>query len=338
LIPVSEIGIVIQGPIQSYGRTLTDLSHRSYDCTYDVKKMVRESIEFGATPIVSTWSDQNLESFSENDKNYISQISFPQAPSPSSFFNDWNKNSKYRQYYSTLMGLQKLKKSNCKYVVKVRTDNNVDVRSLLHFVTRLNESEAERLIYTPLINLDKPHMFYDFYSFSSVAKLEEFCNLMLYEKEITTNIHFDVFYRWTKHVMNSKFTLRDLLLVYPNYPRFTSSQLKLIRFGLSDAFRPLPKEIWTKLYWRGEQLQEHGLKAQYRFADTAIERILSDFDNMNYNKTEKLNVNYLSIPSFFITSRIELNLNKAWAKLTGAKLRSMQFLRKIRNSRQKPTI
>jgi hypothetical protein len=338
LIPVSEIGIVIQGPIQSFGRVLTDLAHRAYDCTDDVKKMIRESIEVGVTPIVSTWSDQKLESFSENEKNFIFQISFPQASLSNSLFNDWNKNSKYRQYYSTLIGLQKLKSSNCKYVLKVRTDNNVDIRSLIHFVTRLSESEAERFVYTPLINLDKPHMFYDFYTFSSVAKLEEFCNVMLYEKEITTNIHFDVFYRWTKHVMKSRFTLRDLLLIYPNYPRFTSSQLKLIRFGLSDVFRPLPKGIWTNLYWRGEQLQEQGLKAQYRFAEVPMREVLDEFDQFDYKMQNMFNVKILSIPSFFLNSRVEVNLCTLAARFKGAVRKLTQFLRKIINGRQKPSI
>lgn len=338
MIPASEIGIVIQGPIQSVGRILTDLTQRAHDSTLDVKKMIRESLEVGVKPIVSTWSDQNLNTFSAIEKDYISQITFPFAPAPKRLLNDWNKNSKYRQYYSTLAGIQELKKGKCRYIIKVRTDNYVDIKSIVNFVTRLSKSDADRFIYTPLINLDKPHMFYDFYTFSSVNKLEEFCNVMLYEKEITTNIHFDVFYRWTKHVMNSKFTIRDLSLVYPNFPLFTSAQLELIRFGLRDAFRPLPKDIWTNLYWRGEQLREQGLKAQYRFAEVPMSEVLDEFDHFEYKVQEKLNIKITSIPSFFITSRLELNLNKALAKLSGAKLKSTQFLRKIRNGRQKPII
>ena len=326
MIPISEIGVVIQGPIQSVGRILTDLSHRTFDATQDVKKMICEAIEVGAHPIVSTWSGQSLELFSKDESDFISECVFPRAPVSRFLRNDWGTNSKYRQYYSTLVGVQELKKKKCKYVLKVRTDNYVDIKKLLHFISGLDESDAEKYVYTPLINLDKPHMFYDFYTFSSIIRLEEFCNVMLYEKEITTNIHFDVFYRWTKHVMNSKFSLQDVFLIYPNYPYFNPAQLELIRLGLSDAFRPLPKEVWTDLFWRGEQLGERGLKPQYRFADSTIDQIIEEFDSFGYKFRDGLNVKASSIPSFFLNSRIEVNLNTIVGKLkSGLRRLTQQF-------------
>ncbi len=328
----TEIGVVIQGPIQSVGRVLTDLRFRPYDATADVKTMLQTITNLGSKPIVVTWQDQNIDEFSYHERENIMKILFPRVAVWKSFVNDWNKNSKYRQYYSTLIGTLELKKRGCKYVIKLRTDNLVDIHKLINFVLSLDPLEVNKYFYTPLINLDKPHMFYDFYSFSTTSKMEEFCNVMLYEKEKTTNVHFDVFYRWIKHELKSKYSLSDIKVIYPKYPFFTQAQLQLIREGLKEVFRPLPKEIWTSLYWRGEQLGDKGLKGQYRFADTPPESILSNFDGMDYKKSDKLSVNYLSIPSFFITSRLELNLNKVLARLRGAKLKSTQFLRKIRNS------
>jgi hypothetical protein len=329
----ADIGVVIQGPIQSVGRVLTDLKFRPYDSSDDVKTMLQTTLNLGSKPIVVTWQDQNIDEFSSDEKEHIKKIPFPRVGIWKSLINDWNNNSKYRQYYSTLIGTLELKSRGCKYVIKLRTDNLVDIHQLISFVLSLDPSEAEKYFYSPLINLDKPQMFYDFYSFSTISKMESFCNVMLYEKERTTNIHFDVFYRWTKHELKLKYCLLDINLIYPKYPYFTQAQLRLIREGLKEVFRPLPKEIWTTLYWRGEQLGVKGLKDQYRFADTAAESILSNFDGMNYKEIDKVSINYLSIPSFFITSRLELNLNKALAKLSGAKLKSTQFLRKIRNSR-----
>jgi hypothetical protein len=329
----TDIGVVIQGPIQSVGRVLTDLKFRPYDSTADVKTMLQAIVNLGANPIVVTWQDQNIDEFSSYERENIMKIPFPRVTMRKSFVNDWNRNSKYRQYYSTLVGTLELKNRGCKYVIKLRTDNLVDIHKLISFVLSLDPLEVEKYFYSPLINLDKPHMFYDFYSFSTTSKMEEFCNVMLFEKERTTNIHFDVFYRWIKHELKLKYSLSDIKLIYPKYPFFTQDQLQLIREGLKEVYRPLPKEIWTSLYWRGEQLGEKGLKGQYRFADTSPESILSHFDDMDYKKSDKLNVNYLSIPSFFVNSRLELNLNKALAKLGGLKLKSTQFLRKIRNSR-----
>jgi hypothetical protein len=338
LISTSDIGVVIQGPIQSVGRILTDLKFRPYDSTSDVKTMLQTIINLGSKPIVVTWQDQNIDEFSFNEKEYIMKIPFPRVTIWKSLINDWNNNSKYRQYYSTLIGTLELKNRGCKYVIKLRTDNLVDIRQLISFVLSLDPLEAEKYFYSPLINLDKPHMFFDFYSFSTTSKMEKFCNVMLYEKERTTNVHFDVFYRWTKHELKSKYSLSDINLIYPKYPFFTQAQLRLIREGLKEVFRPLPKEIWTSLYWRGEQLGAKGLKDQYRFADTPAESILSNFDDVNYKKPDKASINYLSIPSFFITSRLELHLNRTLAKLIRAKITSTQFLRKISNSRQKPII
>ena len=65
----SDLGVVIQGPIQSVGRTLTDLKFRQYDATSDVQAMLKVINEIGSIPVVVTWSEQNLEGFSKNQIN-----------------------------------------------------------------------------------------------------------------------------------------------------------------------------------------------------------------------------------------------------------------------------
>ncbi len=106
----SDIGVVIQGPIQSSGRVLTDLTRREYDSTNDVKTMLKEITEIGSIPLVVTWLDQNIEGFSEDNKKFIKKVAFPKATMLRALRNDWNRNSKYRQYYSTLEGVLELKK------------------------------------------------------------------------------------------------------------------------------------------------------------------------------------------------------------------------------------
>jgi hypothetical protein len=329
--PISpcDIGIVIQGPIQSAGRVLSDLTRREYDSTYDVKRMLEEIIEIGSIPVVVTWQDQNIDGFSDENRQFIKKVVFPKATLSRVLRNDWNKNSKYRQYYSTLQGVLELKKKNCKYIVKLRTDNLVNVQDLINHILTLNSSDVDNYFYCPLINLDKPHMFYDFYSFSSISRMEKFCNVILYEKEITANIHFDVFFRWTMHELNLKRSLSDIKLIYPKYPYFNAAQLSLIRKGLVEVYRPLPKSIWTSLYWRGEQLGSLGLKEPYRFSETPTSAIVSYFDTFPFKQSMGLNIDFLSISSYLLSSRIEIQLNKLSAKLGGAKRKLLQFLRKI---------
>jgi hypothetical protein len=332
LIPKSEIGVVIQGPIQSYGRILTDLSKRKFDCSADVKSMLQSVQEAGALPVVATWANQDLDLFTDAEKSCFVLSEFPRANVKMRLVNDWTKNSKYRQYFSTLAGVEYLKKMKCNYVIKIRSDNLVDLKNLIEFVSGLDKEEANKYFYCPLVNLDKPHMFYDFYSFSSLKKIEDFCNVMLFEKELTTNIHFDVFYRWTKHQMQLRRRLKDITLVYPSYPKFTQTQLNLVRLGLSEVFRPLPRITWTTLYWRGEQLGEQGVKPQYRFSNSSTSQILSDFDYFQYKRANGLNINWLSVPSFFVSSRVEIHLNKLKSKIGGLSRRLLKRSRKILDS------
>ena len=323
-----EIGVVIQGPIQSRGRTLTNLVHKNYDATNDIRSMLNEAFQAGIKPIVVTWDNQDLAAFTSHERKFIKCIPYYTPSLTQKLRNNWNKNSKYRQYYSTLYGVDHLIGQGCVYVIKARTDNYIPLLNLIKFILNLTTNEARNYFYTPLINLDKPHMFYDFYSFSSAVKLRDLCKVILFQKEINSNIHFDVFFRWTKYSINEKVKLRDLLYVYPKYPRFTLDQLKIIRLGLEKVFRPLPKEIWSTLTWRGEQFGTNGMKNDYRFAEQNMVEILQEFDGFTYKVSRFFSVDVPAIFSFFISSRTEdiirhvIKINKSLLR------RLLEFFRK----------
>lgn len=330
-ISIHEIGLVIQGPIQSTGRVLTDLSQRKYDATNDVSRMLEVAEKMGLRSTVVTWQNQDTSKFASKHSNLIQKIEYPPASIFTAFKNDWNNNSKYRQYYSTLLGVSKLKHQGCNYVIKVRTDNYTELTYLIAYLQTLSVQEASKYFYVPLINIDKPHMFYDFYGFAATETFYDFCQAILYEKEITTNIHFDVFYRWTKRIAHQKRSTKDFRIFYPKYPFFTRDQLDFIRYGLDQAFRPLPVKVWTNLTWRGEKFGEKGIKDQYRFSETSPEKILKDFDAYPFKITRKLNINFPSTPSYFFTSRIEVHLVNLNSKLKGLVRRILNLLRKILN-------
>jgi hypothetical protein len=268
----SEVGVLIQGPIQSRGRTLTNLNHRVYDSTEDVKCSIRQAESLGWKISVVTWAGELLQGFNAEERNKVQQISFPLPGRSFSIRNDWSGNSKYRQYYSTLKGLQALQAQGCKYVIKVRSDNTLDLSSIAEYIYQLHEDELDGRFYSPLINLDKPHMFYDFYAFAQIDYFSNFCNIMLYEKELCANIHFDVFYKWVLHSKNGKVGLSDIFRVYPRFPKFSNSQLNLIRFGLAEVFRPLSEKTWKSVSWRGEFFGENGIKGTYFFSSTPTEK------------------------------------------------------------------
>ncbi len=312
---MSEIGVVIQGPIKSIGRTLTNLNKIDFDATSNIKLMLKESLLIGATPIVVTWENENIEKFTPEEKKFIRVLTFPKVSLRKSVRNDWNHNNKYRQYFSTYAGLQFLSQEDVKYVIKVRSDNLINIKEIANFACSLDRNIAEAFIFTPVINLGRPHMYYDFYAFGSVKKIQGICETMLFEKEITANVHYDVFYKQTKKALNSKFRLGDLTLIYPIYPFYTKRQLSLIRTGLKNVFRPLPKEIWLSVTWRGERFGSAALKETYRFSDSSEIDILGDFDVHNFRIRKYINIDIACIPSFFITSKFETRIQHGMAKI-----------------------
>jgi hypothetical protein len=64
---------------------------------------------------------------------------------------------------------------------------------------------------------------------------------------------------------------------------------------------------------------------------------LDEFDQFDYKIQNMFNVNIISIPSFFLNSRVEVNLSLLAARFKGAVRKLTQFLRKISNGRQKPS-
>lgn len=309
----NNIGIVIQGPIRSNGRRLSDLEALEYDCTRDIQEMLRLSISSKITPIVITWKNENLSGFSKVERAYIKTIAFPKRNILSRLRNDWEGNSKYRQFYSTLEGIKYLKKKKCKYILKVRTDTLVPLDILAPYLEKLSKSIDSTNIYTPMIDLEKPNLFSDFYFFASSNLLQDFCELILYTKEICANIHYDVFYRFLKFTLSSKVNLKDISIIYPKNRKYTLKQIKFIRNGISNVYKPLPKKIWTNTTWRGSKIGDHGTKKTYRFAEFSTHKILEEFDKYNYTIVSSPNIEIENLTSFFFSSKFEkqIRISKA---------------------------
>jgi hypothetical protein len=311
----SDIGLVIQGPIMSNGRSLFDLDPRDYNCAKDIKEMLKHAISLKITPIVITWEGQDLSQFSQSERKYIKAVSFPKKNIVSRLRNDWEDNSKYRQFYSTLEGIKYLKKMKCKFILKVRTDTLVPLDLLVPYLETLLIDIDSKTIFTPMIDLEKPNLFSDFYFFASTTCLQNFCELILYTKEICANIHYDVFYRLLMFMQKSKIGLKDVFIIYPKNRKYTSKQIKFIRLGLCEYFKPLPEMIWTNTNWRGSKIGKSGTKKTYRFSEFSTHEILQEFDSYNYRIVKSPNIEIENLISYVFSSKFERNIRKVKAKL-----------------------
>jgi len=83
------------------------------------------------------------------------------------------KNIKYKQFYSTAISSEILRAKGFESILKIRTDQKIDIEHLLDSVERIDLSTKKGRIFTPLMNSDKPNMFYDFYYYSDDDRLQQ---------------------------------------------------------------------------------------------------------------------------------------------------------------------
>jgi hypothetical protein len=301
MISISDVGVVIQGPILSRGRTMDDLQPRDYDASVNVNKLFAKASEAGAGVVVVTWEGEDVSNLDPVALNNTLIVEMPKQKWGFRARNNFVGNNKYKQFYSTLKGAESLSQRGYKYVLKIRTDQEFPLEVFFQHVSRMSDFEVETRIFTPLLNLDKPNMFYDFYYFSRTTTMLEFNQTLLSTKELCSNVHFDVFYRWiTRH---EKIRIRDLPLIYPRQPHYTIKQINFIISGWSKDFGVLPKDCWRGISWRGEPFLVSAVKQSFVFTESFSDEIKSQIAERK--NSDRSRIDFTAIMSFWISSKLE---------------------------------
>lgn len=299
MISTAKLGVIIQGPVNSRGRTMKNLNPRNFDASSNINQIFERIKSTGATPILVTWKNEETQLLSPEVVRNMIKIQMPEVSRIFRIRNNIKKNNKYKQFYSVLAGVEELSSRNMQFALKIRTDQDFPVEELISHITELEENCIQERVFTPLLNLDKPNMFYDFYYFSSTITMRKFHRTMITSKEICSNVHYDTFYRWG--MRNSRIKISDFLRIYPKYPKYTPSQSNLIYDIWQDSFEVLPRKCWRELNWRGEAFDETSVKEKFRFTE----------DNLNTNLRAILEMPKVSIIRFEITPIISLFLSSA---------------------------
>lgn len=319
--------MVIQGPIQSIGRTMKDLSPRDHDSSENCLDLIRRIHEWGATPILITWDNQELKNLSDLNSTDIHKITFPEFPIIRRFKNNYYKNSKYRQFYSTAVGSEILRSKGIESILKIRTDQGIEIEKLLNAVVGIYPSISKGRIFTPLMNSDKPNMFYDFYYYSDTQTMIDFNWAMMLQKELCTNVHYDAFYNWHFSKPENR-KEKKLGLIYPQHPRYTQKQLDLIEKIWDESFAVLPQAIWAQLNWRGEPFDESAVKHTFIYSDSTM-TISEYFRSLNDKVKPKVSIDWISLPSLVITSRVEDSIRRMATKMSSVRFHSRRILRSL---------
>jgi hypothetical protein len=289
---------------------------RDYDASENIEQLFSRIKKMGSHPLLVTWQSEETLKFSNEVSQQTIKILMPTRNIFFRFRNNITRNSKYKQFYSTSKGIEFFKGINFQFVLKIRTDQDLPIENLLIHISSLDPLAIGEKIYTPLLNIDKPNMFYDFYYFSTLETMEKFHKIMLETKEICSNVHYDAFYRWI--LRKEGINCSRILDIYPRYPSFTKSQAMLMYKAWGNDFDVLPRKCWRELIWRAEEFDETSVKPTFVFSD--VDLVLRREEIIKRKYAASPHIEITAIPSFFISSRFE------------DKIREFQtLLRRIRN-------
>ena len=142
-----KIGLIIQGPLVSYGKTgktivYTPLqlvksknSMKNFDCVENVKNILDSSKKTFHETLLVTWEDKNMAESLNSSNVLILKDEDKFKGKVTSLSGPRNWNNVFKQAKTTYEGVLALEKLGCEYVVKTRTDLKINTDLLYKLST-----------------------------------------------------------------------------------------------------------------------------------------------------------------------------------------------------------
>jgi len=258
----NNIGIVIQGPLVTYGQGPNNKPEgfNSMDTILaNVKNIKKNGFEY----VVSTWTPKNSNESSLLENLFEEGIFVTCNNSPTIFDPD----HRYKQHFGILLGMQELgRQKNINYIVKIRTDMLMP-DSFWDWIKRISEKNESVLYVSELMN----QSFYmgDFIYAAPKDIFVDFINSILkYESKIIHPlIAFDngVKYCQQKGYFNfQKNRFQKFYLFYLFSIRKKSIKMIWDHF-IATNLGVLPEEIWNNIRWRGRRIGSFLTSSNFNF-------------------------------------------------------------------------
>jgi hypothetical protein len=252
-------------------RQVTDADIVDYDCAPNAADMIRCYGGEFADIVCVTWNTEDTTRLeSEIGSGPVMRIAdtTPELPAKGRTIAG---NNKYRQFLSTLKGLERLAASGCTHAIKVRSDQSLDLQRMRdHLIETVGERGARDRILTVGCNRSRPDELPDFYFGGAVDRLIDACRVYMDEPELFDLVHPDLFYRWAWWFDGGG--PRPPGRAYTPSGRHTKAQLAVIRSAWSRLYGAFPREIFAGMVWRGAAFPDPEVD-RYAFADTAPEAL-----------------------------------------------------------------
>lgn len=262
-----KIGLVIQGPLMSIGRTGDKLRQTpeqllaeggivEYDCRDNIQRIINEFGNLFDEIVVSTWDNEVKPGDSWSGAKLVS------VPDPGGIkqANSYKDNNKFRQFLSTLNGLKELDKSGIDVAVKIRTDIYLDLNRLVgDYLKSIESNKNPKAIYATVVH-PATFLLHDLYFVSSLSAMSEFCESILgFDRfEFIPSVHREMV---LKHAYKE---YRDDIFV-PDWAYFPVSPAngvnaktrKIFDYMFKNVYFSLDPELFKKTLWRGTHFDAH---------------------------------------------------------------------------------
>lgn len=256
-----KIGLVIQGPLMSVGRTGDNL-HASpeklkseggiihYDCRPNIHRVIKEFGHLFDEIVVSVFDNQLQPGDVFPGAKIVS------APDPGSIHQagHYKDNNKFRQFVSTLNGLNELEKSEVDYAVKTRTDTYLPFDKLLEsFFAGDTKKIGATVVHPPTFLL------HDLYFIAEFEMLKKFCEAILaYDKfEFISSVHREMILKHAFVVYREAIGVPDWAY-FPAWPPggVSKKTKKVFDYMFKNVYFSLHPEVFRQTVWRGAYFEK----------------------------------------------------------------------------------
>ncbi len=304
----------------SRGRTLRDVSKKDFDSTQNILSTFQQAESHGFEFIFVKWSGEELPAslLTTIPESSILNIEFPKETLLFRILNNWKGNNKYRQFWAISKGLDHLQERKVNYVIKVRSDSELNLENFSTFISSLDPNLRNNKILVPFLNVEKPSLFSDYFFASDIVNFKKFVNVILYQKELYSNVHFDVFYKWV--IWNSEISkIRSFFSLYfPEEKKPNEQCQRIIQFAWMNCFYPLPRNVYENFIWRGERFGNYYEDCLYLFFEDIFDtdsyisqRLIAQVIHESFQQMPiSSSRNYLGMFTFLFSSRLEDSLTR----------------------------
>jgi hypothetical protein len=257
-----RIGLVIQGPLLSVGRNGGQLHETPaqlvqqgglvrFDCRQNIQQLIDRYGSLFAMVVVSTREDHLQSGDGWRGAVLVAEPDIGAAK----IVDSYKDNNKFRQFRTTLRGLEELQAAGIGHAVKIRTDQHVDLDALVRSYRDgcIRSDRDPQAIFASAIHRPT-YMLHDLYFAARTDTLASFCeSILAYDRfEFMASVHRDMVLKHAYARYRDRIGVPERAY-FPVWPPngVSAGTRRIFDYMFEEVFRPLDPAIFRSTVWRG---------------------------------------------------------------------------------------